>query len=412
MEPVRGAPTFHWCAALERRAWLARTRHAPLFLLALYAAIGGCASSGAPGPAAPSPGEAREPAAISTEASVVTREADFSVSELFARALAALAAARYGDARTDYELLLSAELSIEERQRALFGLATALDLLGENTRALERYVDAARAEPSSETATESRVRAARLAMHEERFVFARELVEAVDLADVSPRARIAVHAARALGALTLGDLTLTEREIARGRGAIEDAGLEQAPRPPLDVAALYYARGELLRLRAEALDFSPPPADFPAALEARCQLVLDAQSAYSETMRAEDARWSAMAGVRVGQLYQRLHADLLAIPAPAAATTPEKQALFEAAMRLRYAILLEKAARMMQTTVTMLERTGEQGPWQKKAEAALSELEAAKVREAEALGRLPYSRAELQRVLEDLDRRGGGSGKI
>ena len=48
---------------------------------------------------------------------------------------------------------------------------------------------------------------------------------------------------------------------------------------------------------------------------------------------------------------------------PATADTPAKAQLFEGAMRLRYSVLLQKGLAMMEHTVTLAERTGEQSGW-------------------------------------------------
>ena len=57
---------------------------------------------------------------------------------------------------------------------------------------------------------------------------------------------------------------------------------------------------------------------------------------------------------------------------------------------------------MMRATVQMVERTGEKTPWREKAETSLKELEAAKEREEAAIDRLPYTRAQLQQVLDEM----------
>ncbi len=118
-------------------------------------------------------------------------------------------------------------------------------------------------------------------------------------------------------------------------------------------------------------------------------------------MRAKDAHWSAMAGFRVGELYQKLHEDLMAIPQPKADTDKKKQ-LFEGAMRLCYSILLDKALAMMEHTLSMSARTGEKSSWVEKAEDAKDKLKKAQKAEQAAIDRLPYTRAELQAALDDL----------
>ena len=65
--------------------------------------------------------------------------------------------------------------------------------------------------------------------------------------------------------------------IEKGREAVETARLDTAGQLPRDLAQLYFALGELRRIRAERIDFDPMPPNFLQSLEQRCQLLLDAQ---------------------------------------------------------------------------------------------------------------------------------------
>jgi hypothetical protein len=117
-------------------------------------------------------------------------------------------------------------------------------------------------------------------------------------------------------------------------------------------------------------------------------------------MRSYDAHWSAMAGYRVGQLYQQLHRDVMAIPPTAKSDTLKKKQLFEGAMRLRYRVLLEKGLKMMEGTVRLGQRTGEDSAWVHRAEEAHHDIELALEDEKRALSKLPYTEAELQEALD------------
>src|SRR5690606_9713493 len=138
------------------------------------------------------------------------------------------------------------------------------------------------------------------------------------------------------------------------------------------------------------------------ALERRCQLILDAQGAYSEAMRSQDAHYSSMSGVKVGQLYKSLHRELTSIQAPPAAVSDDKRQLFEGAMRLRYSILLRKSLAMMEATVALLDRTQGSSRWRDKAREALLEIREEQRAEDSAIDALPYSRAQLQQVLDEM----------
>jgi hypothetical protein len=218
--------------------------------------------------------------------------------------------------------------------------------------------------------------------------------------ELRPLERIVAHGGKALAVLHEGNLERATEHVDRGRAIILEERLDAAGTLPRDLAQLYFALGEIRRVLAERIRFQPLPRDFVAALEERCQLLLDAQSAYSDAMRAYDAHWSAMAGYRVGELYQRLHQDLMAIEPPPTADTVARRQLFEAAMRLRYSVLLDKALAMMQHTRQMATNTGEQSHWVRQAEASERAIEQAQRAERAALLRLPYTREQLERELE------------
>jgi hypothetical protein len=117
-------------------------------------------------------------------------------------------------------------------------------------------------------------------------------------------------------------------------------------------------------------------------------------------MRSQDAHYSSMAGVKVGRLYQDLHTDLTSMPIPEAADTLERRQLFEGALRLRYSILLRKASAMMRATVALIERSQQPSRWRKEVRDALQQIELSQERERAAIDALPYTRVQLQQVLD------------
>ena len=74
-------------------------------------------------------------------------------------------------------------------------------------------------------------------------------------------------------------------------------------------------------------------------------------------------------------------------------------------MRLRYAILLEKAEHMLEHTLSMAERTGEQSSWVARTKEAQATIHQAAEREQAALAALPFSRSVLEAALADLQKR-------
>lgn len=365
--------------------------------------VGGCAHP-------PQPPEAPARAAgerVEVPRVVVTPATVSSVDELYAAASRALDAHEYAEAASRFQRVYELDPEGPLADEALFWLGTAQDLAAKPPDALRSYELLSNRFPESPHTRTALVRRARLYAYLEQYALAGKVADEASsrFRDLRPFEHITLLGAKSLALVMSGDIERAEYYLEKARTLIEDHGLDAAGTIPRDLAQVYFALGETRRVRAEQIRFVPLPANFAGALEERCQLILEAQSAYSDTMRAEDAHWSAMAGYRVGELYQRLHEDLMQVPPPGSADSAERTQLFEGAMRLRYSILLEKAHSMMTHTIAMARRTGERSVWISRAEQSVRELDEAVRREHAALDGLPYSRAQLEQALDDLARK-------
>jgi tetratricopeptide (TPR) repeat protein len=371
-----------------------------LVLLAICAAC-----SGAP-PAADAPRTARNEAEeLEVPRTVVTAKDASSIPELLAAARALGAAERWSEAAAAYDRAYRIEPEGDAGDEALWGAADGYDHANQHEQALSRYESYSVRAPGTPRGREAMVRATRLLVFLGRFepagIYAERLLKQPEpLADLE---RIAVMSARALALLERGEDAQASYFIEKARDIVESRQLDAAGRVPRDLAQLYYALGESRRRKAERLVFDPMPLQFGAALEARCQLLLDAQSAYSDSMRAYDAHWSAMAGFRTAELYQRLHQDLLAVRPPPSADTERKQQLFEGAVRTRYAVLLTKAKGMAEHTLAMAARTGESSEWVERTRRALATIDQGIEDERLALAKLPYTKADFEAYFAQMD---------
>lgn len=339
---------------------------------------------------------------------IVTAAGSERVDALLQEAYALEAAGRFADAQLRFEQVYDVDPRGRLAPEALFHSASCHDEAGKFAPSLEHYVEFYRRFPQHELASLALVRSARLFLFLEKWARAGEVADIL-LARVDglpDLARVATYSAKALALLATEDDERAAYFVEKGRQVLEALNLDAAGKIPRDAAALYFALGEVRRLRADRIHFKPVPKDFARVLEQRCQLLLDAQSAYSSAMRAYDAHWSAMAGYRVGELYQALHRDLMQVPAPSTATDLRKRQLFEGAMRLRYSVLLSKAQTMMQHTVAMAERTGEASDWVQRARASGRQLDENLREERAAIDRLGYTRGELQAALDRLAAKG------
>lgn len=371
-----------------------------------------CAAGGANTEAqAPSPSNPTAGRQIDVSRTIVTPSEAVGIDEMYERARHHFEAAQYRDAADGFRRVVDLDPNGPLAKDALFYGASAHDLLGENVEALARYEQVATRFPDDPLARDALLRCIRLSAFLEQWsrigTFSDRLL--ARYSSLSPIEQVVAYSGKALTIVFGSDPEAASPFIETARGVVERYHLDEAGTIPRDLAQLYFALGELRRFRAEQIQFDPVPPDFVETLERRCRLLLDAQSAYSDAMRAYDAHWSAMAGYRVGELYQSLHGDLMKMPAPSSADTSERRALFEGAMRLRYEVLLQKGKAMMEHTIEMAERTQEKSEWVARAREALRAIDHAISDENAALNRLPYSREQLQRALEDLAKKGARS---
>jgi tetratricopeptide (TPR) repeat protein len=329
---------------------------------------------------------------------------------------AAEAKARAGDlegAAALFDRVVQNEPNGELAAPALFAAGEAHDNLGHHQAAIDRYRVVVEKHPGHPLARSAALRCVRLLAYVEDFAWAGRFADRLleQKSELRPIEEVVAYSGKALALVAEGDDARALSYVERGRDVVERNQLDMAGRLPRDLAQLYFALGEVYRLRGERIRFVPPPPNFAQTLEERCQLVLSAQSAYSDTWRAYDAHWSSMAGFRVGELYEKLHQDLMAAEPPQAADNQSRKNLYEAAMRLRFEVLLEKARGMMEHTVAMAEREGEKSTWVDRAREAKDRIAAAEQAERDALARLPYTKQELQEVLDELAKKAKAKAK-
>jgi tetratricopeptide (TPR) repeat protein len=289
---------------------------------------------------------------------------------------------------------------------SLFTSGVAHEENGELDVALARFDEVLRRFPDDPMARSATFRRLRVLARLERWPrLADDGNKVAALGDLSVIEAIEARGLVALALVEQDKIDEADHELMKARDLIAQHRLGEAGKPPLEVVTVSFALGEIRRKRSESIVFVPVPANFGDALERRCTGLLDAQRAYTDAMRALDARWSTMAGYRVGQLYQQLHRDVMKAPPPSVADTLAKKQLFEGAMRLRYRVLLEKGLKMMEGTVQMAERTGESSEWVKRAKVAQKELELALEDEKAAMSKMPFSEDEIRIELDKLNKK-------
>lgn len=358
------------------------------------------------GAAAPSsPDTPAAPVAARADEQIITPRVTGSARELRERATAALLREQWQEAIEVLEALRAAATTVPgiELEAVLSDLGFAYEGASRLDEAWTVYEELAGR--GAEHAEQLERRRLFLAVYTVR---REELVRLSDAARARPhrgREQLTALWSAALVAVQRGDDVAAMRLAHDGLELADSLGLGQSGRLPLDVAMLYFSLAEARRTRSERRSFEhSSPAEFMQAFEARCTEMMSAQDAYSEAVRSEDPRVAVMSSVVVGEMYQSLHRDVLAVPPSKRADTEAKRQLHSAIMHVRYRVLLEKARDTVGRALALGERRGEQSVWLQRAELTKQRIDQAIEAEHQALRGLPYSEEEVEKAIEILRR--------
>jgi tetratricopeptide (TPR) repeat protein len=367
-------------------------------ILALLAGALLSACAGDKPVAAPTP-----PTSATVSDQIITQKTDGTAADLRRRA-------RLASQKQDWKevaLALEALRTVEPSAALLLELGDAYDSLGERSRASACYMEAADKFPDAPQARFGLYRAANL------LAFAAKWKELAAIAErirqVTPEdtlSKVTFLGARGLARIEQGDDDHGMHDIQDGLDLADTIRLGSAGRVPAAMAQLWFGLGEARRIRSEKIIFDQKDnSEFMPKFEARCSLLLSAQSALADAIRSEDPRWAAMSGVRVGEMYRLLHKSLMAMP-NLKANTEDKQQLYFAMMHVRYRVLLEKGGDMMDRTLGLAEKLTdtfrEQSTWIENAKTTKVEIQEAIRQEKEVIAKLPYTEAEVQKALDNL----------
>lgn len=322
-----------------------------------------------------------------------------TASELFERGKRLLLEEKYAEAARHFELVLQGDPKGRLGPMALMNAGLAHEGAGARDVALERYRALVEKHPTDELVKSALLRIGRVSIAGERWADLGKAAEALlARADVSVSEKIEGLGAKALAMSQLREIEGAERAAEQARTLMEKHHIGEVGRVPHEVAMVFFSLGEVRRIKSEKLVFDPMPASFGEAFEARAQGLLDAQSAYTDTMRTTDVFWGTWAGYRVGQLYQQLHHDVMVVKVPDKVKTDKDRALFEGAMQLRYRILLEKGLKMMEATI----KVNADNIWSSRAREAKAELEREIAKANVVIKKSGKSEEALKAALEEL----------
>jgi hypothetical protein len=371
--------------------------------LAALITLTGCQAAIAPPVPPPAP-----PPTVVTDRQIITPNDDASVKELRHRGEVALREEKWQEAADAFKTLIASSRIAEDPlvSTYLLDLGLAEEGLGDRAHARDRYVEIAQRFPTSTDARTALLRTIAVDDYLEDWTglgaAGVTLLLRTDLDDID---RLTGLGARALSHIEAGEDGPAMKDVQDGLDIVDRTSFGATGRLPNGAAQLRFALAEVRRVRSERQALHPESQEFLMSMELRCQGLLDAQSAYTDAMRAMEPHWTAMSAYRIGVMYAKLHGELMAIPPTALAKTSSQKELFFAMMHVRYRVLLEKGLEMMKRTAALETQTTAVGPWVERAKAAQAEMTKAIEEEKAALAKLPYTEETVKAALDDLEKK-------
>jgi tetratricopeptide (TPR) repeat protein len=376
-------------------------------LICSAALLAGCASS------APPPKLVAPPTRESLPTQIIAPHAEGNSRELFARAEAALSARKLTEAIDNFTALLSANepSAADLFPTAMFDLGVAYEGNAARQEARDDYARLLATYPENALAKQALLRILDLdAFLEDWDGLGKTAQIMLDRGDTDDIDRMSALGARGLSEIEMGSDVQAGRDVEAGLEISERLNIGAGGRLPASVSQLRFALGEIRRVRSERIHFVPEdvpdamsvPADFLAKMNARCEGLMDAQHAYGEAMRSVDAHWIAMSGFRVGEMYRKLHHDLMVIPPTLLAKSDKQKQIFFAIMHVRYRVLLEKGADMMDRTISVADAGLDSSDWITRARALKADIELALDEEKTVIKSFPFTEDEIKKAIEIL----------
>ncbi|MEO1227826.1 MAG: tetratricopeptide repeat protein [Myxococcota bacterium] len=198
---------------------------------------------------------------------------------------------------------------------------------------------------------------------------------------LGPMDELEARVGMGVGLFMQDDYATAEREFMRAlRFYDEHEQKEFLPAKYFIGQARFYL-GEIAARAFEATTLSPPSVGDAETwtqmmgddLQAKCQLLLRAQSNLIRAIRVGHRGWATAAGFRIGTLYERLFDEMMDVPVPPD-LEPDVAEVYREELRERVGVLVKKAIRVYEMNREMAERVGEQNEWVEKTSLALERM--------------------------------------
>ncbi len=291
---------------------------------------------------------------------------------------------RWQDAIVLYDRLVAEFPTSRYVSPSLYNAGLCLERVGDRAASVERFQRIVSDHADGNDARDAGFQVARVALDIEGWAAARSAAEwLLARTDLTTDQRLEAMARRAQALLGGGERDPAGQQAREALSYYRTRRGDDRIADPYFAAAANYVLAESLRLRSEAIAIpAGEVSEQRTVLEARAQLLLDAQREYFNTIRHTDASWAAAAGYRIGSMYDAFWDAIMAAPTPPPSTAlpaggeAQYEDEYRAALRRLVKPLIRHAIRYWELTLLMVERTGVESEWRRRTEADLERARA------------------------------------
>lgn len=250
-------------------------------LLALPLLLLGCGGTTTPTPEHPEGGAGGKPPSELVQQVDRVTVAGYSTAELVQQlehARSLLLVDDFDQAAEAFDRLMRLATDPAFVALAAYNSAMAYEGLGKRELAIARYRKLVDDHADQSVSKSGLLRLARLLGRMERWgdldQAATKLLARTDLVLID---RIEAHGARTLALVEQGLIDEAAIQLGKATALIDQNAIGRTGTPPVQLAQVSFAEGEIRRIRSESIKLVPVPPNFVEVLEARCQGLLDAQ---------------------------------------------------------------------------------------------------------------------------------------
>jgi TolA-binding protein len=323
----------------------------------------------------------------------------YDAAELFEEASKALSEKRFDDAIGVYDRLLREFDDARYARAAIYNAGLAHQGKKDWPGALRRFQTLASRYPQSTDAKDALFQeGATYAEVENWPASVQVFVQILERPDLTADDRLEALARRGFAQFQLHDMDTAERTFQSAVSYFHQVEADERLETDFYLALAQYHLGQVNHERFRAVPLRLPERQMGLDLDEKARLLLVSQRQYIDTIKLGNAEWAAASGFQIGSLYEELYDAFVKAPVPpelqlATPEAKEKLDIYNAELRKKIRILLEKSVRTHEANLLMMERMGVRSEWRDKSKLAFAKLQTLLDPSGTAGGPLPASPA-------------------